>query len=164
MKPFSFRAEAALDLRRKQEDQARRALADAQTAHEAAQARALAADISARQAADEFLTAQQHGTDAWRFGWHQSWIAKLRLEADACQRATAISAGHVERATASVVVAHQKRRTLERLRERARKRYDVEATREHTREMNALAGLRFVARAAERGGQHGDDHANVGDH
>lgn len=162
MLPFTFRAEAALDLRRKQEDEARRALAAAQTAHEAAQARAVAADLNARRAADECLTSQHAGTAAWRLGWHQSWITKLRLEADACQRATAISAGHVERATASVIVAHQKRRTLERLRERARKRYDLEATREHSRAMDALAGMRFVARAAERGGTNGDDQSGGG--
>lgn len=163
MGPFQFRAEAALDLRRKQEDQARRALADAQTEHEAAQARAVAADILARRAADEFMTSQQRGTEAWRLSWHQSWITKLRLEADACQRATAISAATVERATASVIVAHQRRRTLERLRDRARRRYDIEATRQHTREMNALAGLRFVARSANHGGTNGDDRSNVGE-
>jgi flagellar export protein FliJ len=161
MRPFQFRAQAALDLRRKQEDEARRALADAQTAHEAAQARAVAADLGARNAADEFVSAQRKGTEAWRLGWHQSWITKLRLEADACQRATAISAATVERATASVVSAYQRRRTLERLRERARRRYETEAARQHSREMNDLASLRFAARLAERGGRTSDDESDL---
>jgi flagellar export protein FliJ len=157
MRPFQFRAQAALDLRRKQEDEARRTLADAQTAHQATQARAAAADRLARQAADDVVSLQCSGTEAWRLDWHQSWIAKLRLEADASQRATAISAATVEHATASVIVAFQKRRTLERLRDRARRRYDAEAGRQHQREMNALASLRFAAQAAERGGRSRDD-------
>ena len=161
MRPFQFRAQVVLDLRRREEDDARRVLADAQTAHEATLARAVAADVSARTAAVEFVAAQRRGTEAWRLDWHQSWIAKLRLEADACQRATAISAATVERATASVIEAFQKRRTLERLRDRARRRYDAEAGRQHHREMNALASLRFAARAAERGGRSSDDESDL---
>ncbi len=161
MRPFRFRAHVALDFRLKQEDEARRALASAQTAHEAAQARAVAADLSARSAAEEFVTAQRRGTEAWRLTWHQSWIGKLRLEADACQRATAISAASVERAAASVIAAYQRRRTLERLRDRARRRYDTEAGRQHNREMNALASLRFAARAVERGGSSSDDESDL---
>ena len=161
MRPFQFRAQVALDLRRKQEDEARRELADARTAHEAAQARAVAADLGARNAADEFVAAQRHGTEAWRLAWHQSWITKLRLEADACQRATAISAATVERATASVITAYQRRRTLERLRERARRRYDTEAARQHSRDMNDVATQRFAARAAERGGSNRDDESDL---
>jgi flagellar export protein FliJ len=161
MRPFHFRAQAALDLRRKQEDELRRALAAAQIAHEAAQARAVAADLNARRAADDFVAEQRHGTAAWRLGWHQSWIAKLRLEADACQRASAISAATVERATASVIAAFQKRRTLERLRDRARRRYDTAAARQHNQDMNAFAGLRFSARLVERGGSSSDNESDL---
>jgi flagellar export protein FliJ len=161
MRPFQFRAQAALDLRRKQEDDVRRLLAEAQTAHDAAQARAVAADLTARNAADDFVTAQRTGTEAWRLAWHQSWITKLRLEADGCQRLTAISAATVERATASVITAYQRRRTLERLRDRARRRYDTEASRRHNQEMNALASLRFAARLVERGGRNSDDESDL---
>lgn len=161
MRPFQFRAQPALDLRRKQEDDARRALADAQAAHESAQARAVAADLKLRVAADELVAAQRTGTESWRIDWHQSWMTRLRLEADASQRATAISAATVERATASVVAAFQRRRTLERLRDRARRRYDAEAERQHQRDMNAFASLRFAARAAERGGRSSDDESDL---
>ena len=161
MRPFHFRAQAALDLRRKQEDEARLVLADAHTAHESAQARAVAADLKLRVAAGELAATQRHGTESWRIDWHQSWITRLRLEADACQRATAISAATVERATASVVAAFQRRRTLERLRDRARRRYDAEAGRQHQLEMNALASLRFAARIAERGGRNSDDESDL---
>jgi flagellar export protein FliJ len=155
-RPFRFRAAAALDLRIKEEDHAKQQLARAQSAHEATALRAVQARHRADAAADEFVMAQRTGTDAARLAWHQSWIVRLRLEADAARGAAATSAASLERATASVNVARQRRRTLERLRDRAKHRYDEDARRHDTRDMNELASVRFAARLSNRGGTSGD--------
>ena len=157
MRAFRFRAQAALDLRLKQEDQALRALASAQNAAERAHARTDAALSGASTAGQQFQAAQHEGTNGWTLGWHRSWIAKQRLEVDARQREAAISAVAVDRAAASVRDTHRTRRTLERLRDRSRRTYDRDTGRQDTREMNMLAGLRFVAQAGDEGGSKSDD-------
>jgi flagellar export protein FliJ len=157
MRPFRFRAAAALELRRKEEEAARLRLARAQTDLQHARQRVADAEDATRRAGEELTTTQSGGTEAWRISWHQSWIRRQRLEAEACRRTVAVSATLVERATASVSIAHQKRRVLERLRERAVERHRQVADRHATNEMNQLANLRFLAQAAGAGGTDSDD-------
>ncbi len=157
MRAFRFRAQAALDLRLTQEEQALRALANAQNAAERARARTDAALGGVSDANQRFQSAQHDGASGWQISWHRSWIAKQRLEVDARRREAAISAVAVDRAAASVRDTHRTRRTLERLRDRSRRTYDREAGRQDTREMNMLAGLRYVAQAGDQGGSTSDD-------
>jgi flagellar export protein FliJ len=157
MRAFRFRAAAALDLRRKEEESARLRFAKAQTDLQHAQQRVADADHAAVEAAAHLAAAQTAGTEAWRLAWHQSWIRKQRLEADACRRTVAVSATIVDRAAASVSIAHQKRRVLERLRERALERHRQAADRHAGNEMNQLANLRYLAQAAGGGGTDSDD-------
>jgi len=157
MRPFRFRAAVALDLRRKEEESARVRLAKAHTDLHHAQQRVADADQAAFRATEDLTTAQSGGTEVWRIGWHQSWIRRQRLAAEACRRTVAVSATIAERAAASVSIAHQKRRVLERLRERALERHRQTADRHATNEMNQLANLRFLAQAAGGGGTDYDD-------
>lgn len=157
MRAFRFRAAAALDLRRSEEESARLRLAKAQTDLHHAQQRVADADRAAVDAADHLAATHATGTEAWRIGWHQSWIRKQRLEADACRRTVAVSVTVADRAAASVSLAHQKRRALERLRERAWQRHRQTADRHASNEMNALANLRYLAQAAGGGGTDSDD-------
>jgi flagellar export protein FliJ len=156
MRPFRFRAQAALDLRISQEDQALKALALAQASAERARMRADAAIGGVSEADRQFQLAQQDGANGWLIGWHRSWIAKQRLEVDARKREAAVSAVIVERAATSVRDTHRQRRTLERLRDRSRRAYELEAGRQDTREMNMLAGLRYLARADQAKGNSDD--------
>jgi flagellar export protein FliJ len=150
MRPFRFRADAVLGLRQKQEEKARRLLGLAQESHAQAEARQDAAIEQERHAIAQAEAAQLHGLEAWRLDWHRNWIAKQRREADACRRATAISAASVAHASTALNQARQQRRVIERLRERARRRYDLEATREENKTMDDLAGIRFAAASLER--------------
>ena len=152
MRPFRFRPQAALDLRIKQEEQALGVLALAQTAFAAATVRTTAAIERASAAADAFAAAQREGVNGTLIGWHRSWIVKQRLELDARRREVAVSAAGVEGATASVRAAHQRRRTLERLRERAGRKYEHDVQHEATKDMTLLAGLRYLTRTADDGG------------
>jgi flagellar export protein FliJ len=160
VRAFRFRAQAALELRLKQEEQALRALAKARESSERARARADAAMDGVSAADQQFQTAQQDGASGWLIGWHRSWIARQRLEVDARKREAAISAAIVQRAAASVRDTHRNRRTLERLRDRSRRAYDLEVGRQDTREMNMLAGLRHVANTRPEGGSTSGDRSN----
>jgi flagellar export protein FliJ len=151
MKPFRFRAAAALDLRRRQEDAARLAHAAAETVAAAAAARLVAARGALDHAEQTSAATARGGVEAWLMTWHRCWIDRLRIEAGARQAEAAVSAAAAERAAASVRKAHQRRRTLERLHDRNAERYAAEVQRVELKEMNLLAGLRFVARKADEG-------------
>jgi hypothetical protein len=153
MKPFRFRAAAALDLRRRREDEARLAHAQAEIESRAADACVAEARSAVDCAVEASASTERAGADAWFITWHRSWITRLRLEVDARRKAAAISAAAAERAAASVRTAHQRRRTLERLRDRGVERYEAEVQRTELEEMNLLAGLRFVGRMADEGGR-----------
>jgi flagellar biosynthesis chaperone FliJ len=152
MRPFRFRPQAALDMRVKQEEQALTALAVAQSALESATIRAAAAAGRSDAANDALAAAQTAGATGTEIGWHRSWIARQRLEVDARRREAAVSAAHVLRATASVRLAHQQRRTLERLRARSVQKYQNDVRNEDNKAMTLLAGIRYLTRSADEGG------------
>jgi flagellar export protein FliJ len=157
MRQFRFRAAAALELRRRAEDRAREILAQATAARERAQARATESAAAVDRAGTSFIDHQRAGLERSAIDWHRSWIARLRNEADVSQRQAAVSAATAERAAASVAHAFLRRRALEKLRDRARERYQREVAREETREMNELAALRYAVHVAEARGRDTDD-------
>jgi flagellar export protein FliJ len=154
---FRFRAAAALDLQRKREDEARLALARAEAAVEAAALRVAEADQAIGREGDDFIAVQRGGAPAWLLTWHRSWIDRQHQERDARRQEVAAAREAADRAAAAVREAHRRRRTLERLRDRAWRRHQLESDRHDTRQINELAGLRFVAqRAAEQGETDGE--------
>ena len=153
MLPFRFRAAGALDLRRKQEDEARIVLARAEAAEREAAARVGAAEDAQQAEAIQLDALQREGAEAWLISWHRSWMMKQRLDLQACRRDRE-TAGQVRaHAAAALHQAYRRRRTLERLRDRTLRKYEVEVKRQDTIAMNELAGLRHVARAAEFEGE-----------
>jgi len=162
MRPFRFRALAALELRRKQEEEARVALARAERALQEEAAQLQASLAAADQALAQLTAAQSQGTTSWLIEWHRSWITRCRIDADGHRARVAEATASVERQLSVVRDALRKRRTLERLRDRAWRKYQVEAGREELRDMNALAGMRHLANAGEHGDEQRDNRQHRG--
>ncbi|MGC4085795.1 MAG: hypothetical protein QM736_27630 [Vicinamibacterales bacterium] len=156
MATFKFRAAAALDLRRKQEDAARLDVARAEIAVNAARDRAR----DARQQVDDerrrLVDLQSSGAESWRVQWHRAWIDKQRTEASVRDREVADRSAEAAAAAQIAREAMKKRRVLERLRDRSWHRYKKVVHDQHVRDMNELATLRFVAQIADEGGTRAD--------
>lgn len=152
MRPFRFRAAVALELRAADEERARQRLAHARMDLQQAEQRVQGAAEAARAARADLASAHAEGSEAWRLGWHRSWMVRQEQQAAATRSAAAVSAAAVAHATASVHAARQRRRALERLRDRAHKRYQADAARYESKEMNLLANARYLAVQATKEG------------
>ncbi|MGD9906096.1 MAG: flagellar export protein FliJ [Vicinamibacterales bacterium] len=152
MRPFRFRPAALLELRRRQEDAAREVLTRAQDVQARADQAVVRAGEAVLEAARALGRVQRDGATAATLAWHRSWIFRLRHDVDQRRLAAARAATIVEGASVVVRDAVQRRRVLERLRDRAWRRHRLEADREHAREMDSVATARYFAQRTDAGG------------
>ena len=149
MRPFRFRAHAAIDLRQREYDEARRVLAHASLDLRAAQ------DVQGEAegritAAREQSACEMRGTiDTARWQWHQSWILRLEHERAVCAANVAARERDVARASGAAVKARQRLEALERFRDKARLAWERAAASEEQKQIDALATLRHVAALRE---------------
>jgi flagellar export protein FliJ len=152
MQPFVFRAQVALDLRHKRDDDARRELAGANAAVARAEATLAAARGRVNGAHADARQAQATATDTTAHVWYRNWIViqqqdvQRRQDELECRREEARMAR--ERATR----AHVDLRVLERLKERARRAYDQAVTREEQKSIDWLAVLRSLPQEGKQEG------------
>ena len=142
MAKFLFRAEVALDLRRKREDAARQAWADACAALDRAERqRDAACDALARTLAEG---ATEH--DPARRTWYRNWILRQRLEI--AQREAHVTARRAEReaAVTRLNAAHRDVRALERLRARSLAAWQLTVRRAEQKELDWLGSVRHALR------------------
>lgn len=146
MRPFKFRALAALHLRRREHDRALAALAAAQTA--LVGSRGALDEASARlQQTDESFDAVIRADVSGHMGpWYRSWRRRLQGERDTCEARRRVCELDVERAEGLVAEARQKVQSLERLHDLALTAWQREAHLEERRLMDGLATLRFTRR------------------
>ncbi len=154
MQAFRFRAQIVLDLRRREEEAARTALVRQRALADRAHASLAAAREAVGEAGRALDTAAAAGTTHGTLEWHRRWIVGLRLAVQAAMRVAAEADQASGRAAAALNQAMQKRRVLERLRERAWRKYSLARDRAHIQEMDQLASLRFAALALDAGGTH----------
>lgn len=149
-KIFIFRAQAALDLRQREHDARRRALATARWDLLAAE-RTLADDVravaEARQQADEAL---QRAYDPATMPWHERWIVRLERTQAAHAAVVTQRAAAVEQAAAACEIARQRLDAMERLRAKAWQAWLEAERKQEQRELDAFATLRH-AHAARAG-------------
>lgn len=143
MRPFRFRAQTALQLRRREHDEALAALARAQTAlavarHDLAEAEEALRDAERRLA--DAIVAPPGGTPR---EWYQSW--RVRCEQERARREAHRQSCEAEeqRAAEAVTATYRRLRALERLHDIALARWQHEARREEQKAMDAMAANRF---------------------
>jgi flagellar export protein FliJ len=152
MTRFLFRAQIALDLRRRQDEDARRELALAEERE-----RAAGAALAAAQQQLEAMHARARQADAsgdlagsvWYRNWivgHQQRLARCRQLLEQERTAVREAAAHAQR-------ARRKLKSLERFRERAWRRHASAEARAEQKALDELGSVRF-ARARPRTGGH----------
>ena len=156
MRAFRFRAAIVLDLRRREEEAARTALTRQRAVCDGAHAALTAAREAVAKAGQTLDSAAAAGTTHGTLEWHRSWIARLRIGVHVAMRVAAEADQAAGRAAAALNLAMQKRRVLERLRDRAWRKYTMLRDRAHIQEMDQLASLRFAGQALDVGGTRDD--------
>jgi flagellar protein FliJ len=140
MAKFVFRVQVALDLRRKQEDEAKQALAVAETRKSEAERQR----DETRLAIEETLAkARAAATDVTLRLWYRNWIAAQRMELERRELVVVQREADVKEAVKVAQEAYRKRRMLERMRERAHATFLADERREEQKAFDDLGSLRF---------------------
>jgi hypothetical protein len=146
VRPFRFRAQAALQLRRREHDQAFASLARAQTALIVAQDLLDAADHAAREADARLTSTLQTPTVQVQLDWYRSWRVRCRAGRERCEEQQLAREAEVHEATRLVGTTHQRVRSLERLHDHALAAWRRAADREELKMKDALGSARFTGR------------------
>lgn len=144
---FRFRAAAALEARRRQEDDAAAECTRKDGLKHVADRRCVEIDTQRRDASDAQMAALEDGQDSATQGWHRNWITGLSAAAQTAAVDAAKAAKAVEDARRIWQEARKKRLVLERLRERALKRFRHEEAQREQKVIDELARVRFTTRA-----------------
>ena len=151
MTPFRFRAGAALDIRRREEDAAASALVRAE-AHFFEANRAYADMEQARARAQTERAAQTtRGIDAVALMWHRNWIVRLEAMVDDLRTSRGIAEAAVTTARQAWQFARRRRLALERMRDRALHRHRDAARLLEAKELDELARIRFTGERTDHG-------------
>jgi flagellar export protein FliJ len=143
--PFKFRAQAALDLRTRELQDAQRQLARAEGDRDAARLRVQHADEALDGARTQAAAAERTATDCTALQWYRFWILRLSHERKAHAAALAAREEAVKRAAAACMRAEQKREALDRFREKARLGYEAAEAAAERKLIDELATRRYVA-------------------
>ena len=151
-RPFKFRGQAALDLRRRQDDEAQRVLADAVRARQQAETNVDTASSAVDESMQAARKALESPASVTLHQWHRNWIVSKRQELAASRTALAKSRAAERLAQQQAYAARRALRVIERWRDRARRRYEAEQRRVERIELDAIGGLQYAARLQARGG------------
>ena len=161
MKPFKFRAQAALDVRRRQHDDALARLGDARRALSDADAALRAAEASLVRACEAEQQAVNGPFGAAAVQWHRNWIDRQRIDiARGRQRMPEYQAA-VQEALDQLQIARRRLRALEHLRDRRWKAWTQEAERAERKELDQFGTVRYALAAAERAERDALDEADI---
>ena len=146
MSTFRFRAQPALDLRRRELEAAQRDLARAEwdraKAAEAVES-AARAEREAREQGGEHAREAKTATD---LQWYRFWILRLEHERRSAGARLAAREADVTKAAAACMRAKQRCESLERFREKARQAFDRKEADAERKLIDELATLRYNER------------------
>ena len=150
MRPFRFRADGVLEIRRRFRDTAQARLAREEHALRAA-ARAVEQAASAIDEAEQaYRTALATGHDVTEFGRHRNWIDQLRRRLERVREGLEVQTRAVASAREALRLADRDVRVLERLRERALAKYQLNVRRDEMKQLDEFAALQFGRRLVEQ--------------
>ena len=147
--PFTFRAQPALDVRKRELDARRRELATAEWELRAARQLFTEAEQTLRDAHDNARDTLRHA-GVEQYVWHRVWIDRVERAKAAHAVTVAQRQDDVAKAAASCRRAKQRVDAMEKLKEKALAAWEHEARLREQRELDALATMRFVADARAR--------------
>ena len=162
MRAFRFRAQAALDLRTRQLEDAQRELARVQDVRDAARRRVADANEAVARAREEASEAQRSPGDASRLEWYRVWMIRLTHERTAYASTLAARDQDVARAAAACLRAQQRRESLERFREKAHRTHAAAQQSAETKTIDELATRRFSRNRNQGFGIRDQGHADPG--
>ena len=143
MSTFRFRAQAALDLRRREWQTAQANLARAEQVRAMAardvEKAALALAEAQRTSADE----GRHTRTPTELQWYRFWIVRLDHERRSTQSLLAARQGDVVKMSAACVHAKQRCESLERLRDKTRRTHERAEADAERKVIDEIATLRF---------------------
>jgi flagellar export protein FliJ len=147
--PFVFRAQAAIDLRRREYDEARRVFARASLDLRAARDVWNGSRSRLTGAQEQFAREMTQTIDPARSQWYRFWIVRLEHESAVCADAVTAREREVTLASAACVKTRQRLEALERFRDKAQDAWQRAAAAEEQKQIDALATLRHVAALRE---------------
>ena len=148
MRPFRFRAAAALEIRRRDEDAAAAVLARNEANYRAIEARCHDAERARTAALAEQAAQPTRGIDVATLFWHRNWIVRLQAVVSDLRLELRAAADGVTTARQAWQFARRRRLALERLRDRALARHRADAQREELKVIDELARVRFTTPGA----------------
>jgi flagellar export protein FliJ len=150
MRPFVFRAQAALDLRTRRDEEARRELAAASAAVASAERALEQAAARREQALADARQAEQDATDTATLVWYRNWISTHQRDIARCEEALEHRRADANVARERATRIHIDVRVLEKLKDRARRTYDAAVQREEQKAIDWLAVLRSTRQPGGR--------------
>jgi len=156
MARFRFRAQAALDLRRRALDAAQRDLARAEGDRDRAQAAVSGAIDAVNDGRAAMAARLGSAAQASELQWYRFWILRLDHERAACRTRLAAREQAVAEARNACVAARQQCESLVKLRDKLRKAHEDADAAAERKLIDELATRRFVAARMEmppKGGQ-----------
>jgi|EndMetStandDraft_5_1072996.scaffolds.fasta_scaffold04425_5 flagellar protein FliJ len=151
MAKFIFRAEPALTMRRKLEDEARLRLADAQR-------RAYLAEDELRKARESLSDAtrracenEAQATDPTLAIWYRNWIKRQQREVARSAQVLDGRRAEVGQAEQRVMEAHRAVRALEKLRQKALDEFTDHERRTEQKEIDLLGVMQYAMRSRDQG-------------
>jgi len=141
---FTFRAQPALDVRKRELDARRRELATSEWELRAARQLFTEAEQTLRDAHDQARVTLQHA-GIEQYVWHRVWIDRVERAKAAHAVTVAQRQDDVAKAAASCRKAKQRVDAMEKLKEKALAAWEHEARLREQRELDALATMRVVS-------------------
>jgi flagellar export protein FliJ len=144
MAAFRFRAGAALDLRQEQERAALTALGRAEARFYEVKTTLEAESDRRTRAETDLVALERRGSDLATLLWHRNWIVRLSVGVDRLRRDLEDEAAAVRQARGAWQEARRRRLALDRMKDRAWRRFQQAERRDEMKALDELARIRHV--------------------